>query len=169
MNLGTTCIFDHQEMCCPHILYVVHFTERLTLEEAREKMSSITGENLREGEYYSVALNYIDNTRLYHLVQLGEETNEVKKAKDTLLRYRPQILERTLRGERSDPLFLKYYDADAAEYLRQQRFYTEIKEFVREKYDALLVDSRARRAARAAEKAAKEAVESQTKLIKAIK
>lgn len=168
MNLGTTCIFYHREMCCPHILYVIHFTERLTLEQAQEKMSELTGYNLREGEYYSVALNYIDNTRLYHLVQLGEETDEVKKAKDTLLRYRPQILERTLRGERSDPLFLKCYDVDAAEYLRQQRFYTEIKEFVHEKYDALLIDSRARRAAKNAEKAAKEAVESQANLNKQV-
>ncbi|AXC42530.1 hypothetical protein rutana_101 [Salmonella phage rutana] len=169
MNLGTTCIFDHREMCCPHILYVVHFAERLTLDEAREKMGGITGYDFREGEYFSIALDYIDNTRLYHLVQLGEETDEVKMAKDTLRRYRPQILERTLRGERSDPLFLKCYDADVNEYLGQQRFYTEIKEFVREKYDALLIDSRARRAAKNAEKSAKAALESQTKLNEIVK
>ncbi|QNR52245.1 hypothetical protein Ace_0083 [Escherichia coli phage vB_EcoS_Ace] len=169
MNLGTTCIFDLQEMCCPRILHIAHFSERLTLDQAREKMSEITGYNLREGEYFSVALDYIDNTRLYHLVQLGEETDEVKMAKDTLRRYRPQILESTLRGEPSDYFYMRCYDADAQEYMAHQRFYHDIKEFVNIKYDKLLIDSKAQRAAKNAEKSAKEAVESQTKLNKVIK
>ncbi|WCX68774.1 hypothetical protein [Salmonella phage GSW6] len=169
MNLGTTCIFDQQEMCCPHILHVVHFSERLTLEEAQEKMSEITGYDLRTGEYFSVALDYIDNTRLYHLTQLGEETDEVKKAKDVLSRYRPQILERTLKGQPSDYFYLRCYDADANQYMSEQRFYKEIREFVNTKYEELLVDSKARIAARRAEKSAKAAVESQTKLNKIIK
>lgn len=152
MNLGTTCIFDHAEMCCPHILYIVHFTAHLSLEEAQEKMSEVTGYNLREGEYFSVALDYVDNTRLYHLAQLGEDTDEVKKAKDILSKYRPQILERTLRGESSEYFFLKCYDGDVQEYLGQQRFHAEIKELVRSKYSELLTISRARRAAMKANK-----------------
>lgn len=145
MNLGTTCIFDHMEMGCPHILYVVHFTARLSLEEAQEKMSEITGYNLRKDEYFSVALNYVDNTRLYHLTQLGEDTDEVKKAKDILSKYRPQILERTLLGAGSEYFFLKCFEGDVQEYLGQQRFHTEIKELVRKGYNELLTASRERR------------------------
>lgn len=169
MNLGTTCIFDHQEMCCPRILHIAHFSERLTLDQAREKMSEITGYNLREGEYFSVALDYIDNTRLYHLVQLGEETEEVKMAKDTLRRYRPQILERTLRGEPSDYFYMRCYDADATQYVNLNRFYHDVNDFLDKKYDELIIASKAQRAARNAEKAAKEVVESQTKLNEIIK
>ncbi|EJT0117288.1 hypothetical protein NVX19_003539 [Salmonella enterica] len=169
MNLGTTCVFDHQEMCCPHILHVVHFSERLTLEEAQEKMSEITGYDLRTGEYFSVALDYIDNTRLYHLTQLGEETDEVKKAKDVLNRYRPQILERTLKGQPSDYFYMRCYDADVAQYINLNRFYDDVNDFLDKKYDELIAKSRAQRAAKKAEKSAKAALESQTKLNKVIK
>uniref|UniRef100_A0AAU8GJS1 Uncharacterized protein n=1 Tax=Salmonella phage PMBT31 TaxID=3153514 RepID=A0AAU8GJS1_9CAUD len=165
MNLGTTCIFDYQEMCCPRILHIAHFPEHLTLDQAREKMSEITGYDLREGEYFSVALDYIDNTRLYHLTQLGEETNEVEMAKDNLRRYRPQILERTLRGEPSDYFYMRCYDADAHQYINMNRFYHDVNDFLDKKYDELLVVSKARRAAKNAEKSAKEAVESQANLI----
>ncbi|WCZ58124.1 hypothetical protein K44_067 [Salmonella phage Kenya-K44] len=166
MNLGTTCIFDHREMCCPHILYVVHFTERLTLEQAQEKMSKLTGFNLHEGEYHSVELHYVDNTRLYHLIQIGEETGEVKKAKDTLQRYRPQILESTLKGCCSSALHIKLYDVDAINYLDQCRFYDEIEDLIDEHYKKIIAKARANRAARIAKKAATEAVESQANLIK---
>lgn len=169
MNLGTTCILDHQEMCCPHTLYVVHFTERLTLEQAQEKMSKLTGFNLREGEYHSVELHYVDNTKLYHLIQLGEETGEVKKARDTLRRYRPQILESTLKGCHSSALYIKLYNVDAINYLDQCKFYDEIEELIDQNYKKIIARSRANRAAKAAEKAAREAVESQTKLNNIIK
>ncbi|QDH47315.1 hypothetical protein SB_081 [Salmonella phage vB_SenS_SB9] len=169
MNLGTTCIFDHQEMCCPRILHIAHFPEHLTLNQAREKMSEITGYDLREGEYFSVALDYIDNTRLYHLTQLGEDTDEVKMAKDNLRRYRPQILERTLRGEPSDYFYMRCYDTDAAQYINMNRFYHDVNDFLDKKYEELISLSRAQRAAKKAEKSAKEAIESQTKLNEIIK
>ncbi|WYX90376.1 hypothetical protein PTQ24_000101 [Salmonella phage KKP_3822] len=67
----------------PHILYVVHL-QNVYLDEAREKMGGITGYDFVKVNTLAL-FDYIDNTRLYHLVQLGEETDEVKMAKDTLV------------------------------------------------------------------------------------
>lgn len=148
MNLGTTCIFDFHEMCCPRILYIAHFEEQLTITQAQEKMSKITGYDLQGNSYYSACLEYVDNTRLYHLCQLGEETEEVNKAKDILNRYRPQILKRTINGMLSNPLLLKFYAIDAEEYMYQQRFYYKIKELLNSEYAELLAKSKERRASK---------------------
>lgn len=137
MNLGTTCVFDYMEMCCPRILYVVHFTEQLTLEEARTKMTEITGTDFSEGAYFSVGLDFVDCTRLYHLIQLGVESDEVKEGIKILKNYRPQILENVTVGRPSNPLMIRMYDEDARDYEWQNKFHERIKVAMNEGYAEL--------------------------------
>ncbi|EBX7861931.1 hypothetical protein DS691_21110 [Salmonella enterica subsp. enterica serovar Bareilly] len=137
MNLGTTCVFDHMEMCCPRILYVVHFTEQLTLEEARTKMTEITGTDFSEGAYFSVGLDFVDCTLLYHLIQLGVESDEVKEGIKILKNYRPQILENVTAGRPSNPLMIRMYDEDARDYEWQNKFHERIKVAMDEGYAEL--------------------------------
>lgn len=166
MNLGTTCVFEHQEMCCPYILYLVHFPENLTLEQARTKMGEITGYDFTEGAYFSVGLDYVDNTRLYHLAQLNVESEELTEYTRILKRFRPQILERTLKGEQSDYFFMKCIDADAASYMWQIRNYEQVKETLARCHAEALERSKGLRAQKRAEQSARRALESQSKLSK---
>lgn len=145
MNLGTFCVFDYREMCCPRILYVVHFTEQLTLEEARTKMTEITGTYFSEGEYFTAGLDYVDCTRLYHQIQLGETSEEISKNIDILNRYRPKILDNVRKGKASNPLIFYSEAKDAAEYEGHQRFYKEITNLVDTEYMNLLAMSMERR------------------------
>lgn len=137
MNLGTTCVFDYVEMCCPRILYVVHFTQQLTLEEARTKMTEITGTDFSEGAYFSVGLDFVDCTRLYHLIQLGVESDEVKEGVKILKKYRPQILENITVGRPSNPFMIKLYNEDASEYEWQNKLHERIKLTMEEGYEEL--------------------------------
>ncbi len=164
MNLGTTCVFDYMEMCCPRILYVVHFTEQLTLEEARTKMTEITGTDFSEGAYFSVGLNYVDCTRLYHLLQLNVDCDEVNEGVKILKRYRPQLLRQIQQGLPGTHFSIHLRDRDAADYDWEIRCYEAVQATLDQELEVAKKASEAFRAARRAKRSAEQAVESQLKL-----
>lgn len=164
MNLGTFCVFHHMEMCLPHLLYINYFEDSLTLDEAREKMGQITGYDFSEGAYFSVGLDYVDCTRLYHLLQLNVDCDEVNEGIKILKRYRPQLLRQIQQGLPGTHFSIHLRDRDAANYDWETRCYEAVQATLAQELEIAKKASEAFRAARRAKRSAEQAVESQLKL-----
>lgn len=127
--IGSTVIFEYNEMCLPYVIACFHTHEQLTNKELEEEICKVLGWG-EMNDHYRQSLTFIDHNRIRGLTILGEEIDPTIKR--NLKRFFPESLKDMDDDHTFGNFRYKYCDNKADEVIWMNMYQDALKDCLHE-------------------------------------